>query len=519
MTQSTASKASLVPPPDSGADENARLAEFGYTQRLDRSVGRIASFAIGFSTISATTAVFSGFGAGYSAAGAPFVWTLLIAVAVFLVWTLIAADLAAKIPLAGYAYQWTSRLNGSSLGWFTGFAALVGWISGMTGVAYVFAGYIGSVFGWQESYSQQIYLTIGVLALGILVNAFGVRLATLVNNIGVSLELVVTLGATIAVGVIAFAVSGHHQPLSVLFTGGRAGGGGSYVVAWFAAALGPFFGLLGVEASADVAEETKGARRVIPRTMFYALLVSSVIELLMYLVYVLAIRNPAAVDAATGSPIAEILKEQVGPIFANIVVAIALTNIFVCMLSNILVATRLTYSMSRDNMLPISRVLRFVGPKRKSPVNSVVILGAVAVLLCLSALLNSQAFVYFLGIATLAFFTVYILQTIGLIVAHRKGRIPVPEKDTFDLGRSRMPVYIVGLIVFLIVAAALVFLPAFAGNGWVFLGVMAVAAIWWLAAVRPRLKRGDAGPLYASTHPEEFTHHLPAAPADPTITH
>src|ERR1700712_194405 len=92
-------------------DEDAKLSEFGYTQKLDRSVGRLASFAIGFATISATTAVFTGFGAGYLTAGGPFVWTLWIAAAVFVIWVLVAADLTAKIPLAGYSYQWTSRLG------------------------------------------------------------------------------------------------------------------------------------------------------------------------------------------------------------------------------------------------------------------------------------------------------------------------------------------------------------------------------------------------------------------------
>jgi amino acid transporter len=101
-------------------DEDTRLTEFGYTQKLDRSVGKVASFAIAFATISATTAVFTGFGAGYFTAGAPFVWTLLLAAAVFLIWVFIAADLTAKIPLAGYAYQWTSRIHGSTLAWFTG---------------------------------------------------------------------------------------------------------------------------------------------------------------------------------------------------------------------------------------------------------------------------------------------------------------------------------------------------------------------------------------------------------------
>ena len=56
--------------PEPVNSEDAKLEQFGYTQKLDRSVGRLASFAIGFATISATTAVFTGFGAGYFTAGA-----------------------------------------------------------------------------------------------------------------------------------------------------------------------------------------------------------------------------------------------------------------------------------------------------------------------------------------------------------------------------------------------------------------------------------------------------------------
>lgn len=481
-------------------EEDARLADFGYTQKLDRSVGAVASFAIGFSTISATTAVFTGFGAGYISAGAPFVWTLLLAGVVFAIWAAIAADLTAKIPLAGYAYQWTSRINGPSLGWFTGFVALMGWVCGMTGVGYVLSGYLGGLFGWEMSQTAQILVAIAVVAVCVLINIYGVRFATMVNNIGVGLELVITVGATILVAIIAFSAPDHHQPVSVLFTGGQSADGGSYALAWFAAALGPFFGLIGVESSADVAEETKNSRRVIPRTMFYALATSIVIELLMYIVYVLAIRDPAAVNANSAAPIEEILNQQVGPVITKIVIAFALTNILACLLSNILVATRLTYSMARDNMLPLSSVWRRVSSTNRTPTYAVLGLGVLSTLLLLTALVNQGAFNYILGIASLAFFAVYILQTVGLVVGARRGTIPVGEPGTFDLGRFRMPLYILALVVFLVVAAALIFLPQFAGNGWVFLGVVALAALWWVAGLRGRLRRGEAGPGFAGSH-------------------
>ncbi|MHC5797119.1 APC family permease [Lacisediminihabitans sp. FW035] len=503
MPKSSSTNSPLIPPPARvGEDEDSRLAEFGYKQKLDRSVGRVASFAIGFSTISATTAVFTGFAGGYGNAGSPFIWTLFLAIPVFLLWTLIAADVAAKIPLAGYAYQWTSRLNGPSLGWFTGFAALIGWISGITSLGYIFAGYLGSVFGWKLTQPQQIFIAIGVVVVCVLINAYRVRLATFINNIGVALELVVTIVVTLIIAVVAFAVPDNAQPISALFTGTSPDAQTPYLFAWLAASLGPFFGLIGVEAVADVAEETKNARRVIPRTMFIAFATSCILEFLMYLVYVLAIKDPAAL-AGNSAPIEAIISQQLGPIFARIVVAFALTNIAVCLLANVLVGTRLLYSLSRDNMMPFSRALRYVSPKRKTPSTAVVTLGAVSVLLLLSALVSQQAFNYFLGIATLAFFTTYLLQTIGLLVATVRKRIPVAEPGTFNLGRARMPVLIVSLVVFLIVEAALLFLPAFAGNGLVFAGVLAVAAIWWLLVLRRRLAGGQAGPLYAQDHPDE----------------
>lgn len=503
----SASASSLAPPPRQvGEDEDARLAEFGYKQRLDRSVGRIASFAIGFSTISATTAVFTGFGAGYLNAGAPFVWTLFLAIPVFLLWTLIAADVAAKIPLAGYAYQWTSRLNGSSFGWFTGFSALIGWISGMTSLGYIFAGYLASVFGWSLTQPAQILIAVVVVAVAVLINAYRVRLATLINNIGVGIEFVVTILVTVIIAIVALAIPDNAQPISSLFSGSSPDKATPYLFAWLAASLGPFFGLVGVEAVADVAEETKRARHVIPRTMFTAFAASCIIEFAMYLVYALAIKHPGAL-ANSAAPIEEIINQQLGPVVARIVTAFALTNIFVCLLSNVLVGTRLLYSLSRDNMMPFSHALRHVAPRRKTPSTSVITLGVVSVLLLLSALISQQAFNYFLGIATLAFFTTYVLQTIGLLHATLKRRVPAPEPGTFDLGRGRLPLLIVSLVVFLAVEAALIFLPAFAGNAYVFAGILALGFLWWLLVLRRRLRTGEAGPRYAREHPEE------AAPA------
>jgi amino acid transporter len=428
------------------------------------------------------------------------VWTLLLAAAVFIVWTVLAADLTAKIPLAGYSYQWTSRLVGSTMALFTGILALAGWICGMTGVGFILSGYLGSLFGWNMSQTAQILVAIGVMAVCMAINLYGVRFATMVNNIGVSLELVITVGATILVAIIAFSSPDNHQPISVLINGGTSESGTPYILAWLAASLGPFFGLIGVEASADIAEETVNARKVIPRTMFYALTTSIIIEFLMYVVYVLAIKNSDAVQAASAAPIEEIITQQAGPLVSKIVVAVALTNVLACILANILVATRLTYSMARDNMLPFSHVWRHVSPTTRTPNYAVYAMFGLSTILLLSALISEKAFFLIIGLSSLAVCAMYLLQTVAVFIANRRGTIPAPEPGTFDLGKARIPVAVLAFICFLLVCAALIFLPQFAGNGYVFLGLLVLCTLWAVTGLRKRLANGDAGPDFAKTH-------------------
>ena len=60
-------------PTDHGADHG--LAEFGYTQSLDRSIGKFASFAAGISYISILTGTFQLFYFGLGLGGPAYWWS------------------------------------------------------------------------------------------------------------------------------------------------------------------------------------------------------------------------------------------------------------------------------------------------------------------------------------------------------------------------------------------------------------------------------------------------------------
>src|SRR5919108_4150403 len=55
--------------------ESLELAEFGYKQELERSLGSFSSFAAGFSYISILTGVFQLFFFGFATGGPAFLWT------------------------------------------------------------------------------------------------------------------------------------------------------------------------------------------------------------------------------------------------------------------------------------------------------------------------------------------------------------------------------------------------------------------------------------------------------------
>src|SRR5688500_19682483 len=96
------------------------VADFGYNQQLDRSIGRFASFAAGVSYISILTGTFQLFYFGVAAGGPAYVWSWPIVFVGQLMVALCFAELAGRFPLAGSLYNWTKRLGGPTTSWMAG---------------------------------------------------------------------------------------------------------------------------------------------------------------------------------------------------------------------------------------------------------------------------------------------------------------------------------------------------------------------------------------------------------------
>src|ERR1700751_2564204 len=104
-----------------GSDEEI-LARAGYRPELRRSLRFFSMFAIAFSIISITTGIFLNYGFGLTYWGPASIWTWPIVGFGNLMIALVVAELGTRIPLAGYAYQWSARLVNPTYGWVVGFA-------------------------------------------------------------------------------------------------------------------------------------------------------------------------------------------------------------------------------------------------------------------------------------------------------------------------------------------------------------------------------------------------------------
>src|SRR5919198_3779830 len=252
-----------------GADaDDGDLEALGYQPKLHRTMGAYTSFALAFSMVSINTGIITLFVDPFSRIGgvAILIWLLVIP----FVGTIVAvyAHLAGRIPLTGYAYQWSSRLAGPHFGWFTGWVALISFLAGTAATSAA----IGSVFApeiWHDPTRGQVQLlSIATTVVVCLLNVFGVKIATRVNNIGASAELAgtVVLGIVLLAGLLFFFHDTHG--LGTLTSTERVGHEPITLTSIALAGLLPVYVLLGWEGAADLAEETQDPRRAAPQAMF-----------------------------------------------------------------------------------------------------------------------------------------------------------------------------------------------------------------------------------------------------------
>ena len=142
-------------------------------------------------------------------------------------------------------------------------------------------------------------------------------------------------------------------------------------------------------------------------------------------------------------------------------------------------------------MPAFSAWLRKINPRTATPVQALIGSLVVCLLLLTYGTLDGDAFAMLVGATALVPYLVYLLTLVGYL-AHRRALVESTEGG-FRLGAAAKPVAVAALVWLLAVVAALTLPEAFRAADYVVLGALALAGIWYVAALRRRLAEGTAG--------------------------
>src|SRR5690348_14918557 len=188
--------------PSTDSDE---LAQFGYKQELDRSLGLFSSFAAGFSYISIMTGVFELFFFGFASGGPAWIWTWPAVLVGQMLVALCFAELAGQYPLAGSVYQWSKQIARPLTSWLAGWIMIIGSIVTIAAVAVAYQVILPQVSpdfqivggsadigltSTPDGAKNAILLALGLVVFTTVVNVVGVKAMSKINNFGVACELI-----------------------------------------------------------------------------------------------------------------------------------------------------------------------------------------------------------------------------------------------------------------------------------------------------------------------------------------
>jgi len=251
------------------------------------------------------------------------------------------AELGSMFPKAAAEYVYIRRAYKSHL-----FAFMLGWLiifTGMVSISAVslgFTGYFADLFGVTEETARYFVplISAGLIALMAFVNFLGIKETSRLNIIMTSVVIIGLL-------IIIFLAFGSGRIGTVDYFEMPNGLQGVFLAASLI-----FFAYLGFEEIVNVAEETKHPRRVMPKAIILAVIISTALYVLtsISVVSLLGWLNLAESHA----PLADAAAVVLGHNGELLLSGIALLATASTVLGLILVVSRMIWGMSREGALP-----------------------------------------------------------------------------------------------------------------------------------------------------------------------
>lgn len=399
-------------------------------------------------------------GSNFDGAGPALVISMIIAGIACIFSALCYAEFASMIPVSGGVYTYTFATMGELAAWMVGWVLMLQYTIGNIAVACGWTGYLFQFLRGFEVYTQnlspalqnichhimypplwlisdfnsaqQAYENMGMVAREHIPYIFGVipfcinlpamiiiAFVTYILVKGISesknmagiMVVIKLLVIAMFIGVGAFYVKPANWTPFV------PNGWGSILVSTFTI----FFAYTGFDAISTAAEETKNPQRDVPIGIIGTLLTCTVI----YIMVALVLTGVAPWNTInTSAPISQAIQVTGQNWIAGLISVGALTGLSSVLLVMQLAATRILFSMARDNFFP--SILKKVHPVYKTPHVITWIVGVATMLGCLFFNLNLAA-----KLCILSVFTPFIVVCVGVLILrktdpnrHRPFKVP-----------------------------------------------------------------------------------------------
>lgn len=280
------------------------------------------------------------------------------------------AELVTKYPRAGGAAVFAERAFKNRLvSFLVGFSMLAAGVVSAAGLSLAFAG------DYFRTFVDLPVIPVAIVFLAViaLLNARGIRESMGANLVMTVIEL---SGLVIVIAVVAVLVSGGGGDVSRVVQPPE---GAPVAGAVLAGAIIAYYSFVGFETSANIIEEVKEPSRTYPRALFAALATAGVVYVLVGLASAIAVA-PEDLQESSG-PLLDVVEASGVAIPSWLFSLIALIAVANGALLTMIMASRLTYGMAEQGLLP--GVLARVLPRRKTPWVAIVATTVVAMLLTL----------------------------------------------------------------------------------------------------------------------------------------
>ncbi|VFS59269.1 APC family permease [Leminorella grimontii] len=274
--------------------------------------------------------------------------------------------MTSALPLSGSAYSYVQKTFGGNLGFLVGWTQLLDYLF-LPIINYIAIGiYMHEAF---PSIPMSVIICSTIFVVTML-NILGIKLVTMMNMLIIVMQLVF-IGIFLYLCVkTSFTFDPEVLLRPILFATDQVSG-------LFAGAAVLCLAFLGFDAISTMAEETKDAKRALPRAIMYTVFIAG--ALFIVISYFAHLTYPAWQDFIPNADTAsiEVMKRVGGTMLAFSFIMAYVIGVFASAMTSQASIVRIFYAMGREGVLPKS-VFAYIHPKLQTPVLSIIFVGLVS---------------------------------------------------------------------------------------------------------------------------------------------